>query len=638
MGKVRILPEVLTRQIAAGEIVERPASVVKELVENSLDADARSIKVQVEAGGVRSVRVLDDGCGMSAEDAQLAFEHHATSKIGTLEDLQHIRTLGFRGEALPSIASVSRVRLRTADREAPGDGPTAGTELQYEAGKRLACNVVSWPGGTEILVEDLFFNVPARRKFLRTPATELGHISRLVTAYALAFPEVEFRLSQGNRMLVDVPAVATLRERAFQLFGNELLDAMAPLEHEQSGVRVSGLVSLPHEQRNSSNWLYVFVNRRLVRDRLVTYALRQAYRDAIPAAAYPVAILFIDVDPTELDVNVHPTKSEIRFHRSQDVFRAVLSSVEQALIRCSNRLTGVARSFPLQTGQSFHTHGQPGLLERFQRRIGSANGRDLAELWLDRGGFPGTGSFQNETASDNVGFQPFGGWVPSSESLMQEPKSPEAGEAEARQTLRSLPSTKILGQFLDSFIVATVDDAILVIDQHVAHERILFERSLERLDDRNGMAVQRLLTPQTVELDPSQRAVAERLVDLFNANGFEVEWFGETTLLVRGVPAVSPQLSAGDVLHNLLDEMAARDDIPAQGDADDRFLKSFRKQLAVSLACRAAVKVNTPLSEAKMEWMVNELLACRNPYTCPHGRPVVLKLTLEELLKAFHRI
>lgn len=637
MGKVRVLPEVLTRQIAAGEIVERPASVVKELVENSLDADARSIKVQVEAGGVRSVRVLDDGRGMSAEDAQLAFEHHATSKIGTLEDLQHIRTLGFRGEALPSIASVSRVRLRTADREAPGDGPTAGTELQYEAGKRLACNVVSWPGGTEILVEDLFFNVPARRKFLRTPATELGHISRLVTAYALAFPEVEFRLSQGNRMLVDVPAVATLRERAFQLFGNELLDAMAPLEHEQSGVRVSGLVSLPHEQRNSSNWLYLFVNRRLVRDRLMTYALRQAYRDAIPAAAYPVAVLFVDVDPTELDVNVHPTKSEIRFHRSQDVFRAVLSSVEQALLRWSTRLTGVARSFPLQTGRSSHPHGQPGLLERFQKRIGSANGRDLAELWLAQTEEP-KGSFLASEGAPHTEFQSLEIWDPSPEAFPKEPSSPGADEAETRPALRPLRSVKILGQFLESFIVATVDDAILVIDQHVAHERILFERSLERSDNRNGMAVQRLLTSQTVELDPPQRAAAERLVDLLNANGFEVEWFGEATLLVRGVPALAPQLSAGDVIRSLLDEMTERDDMPLQGEADDRFLRDFRKHLAVSLACRAAVKVNTPLSEAKMEWMVNELLACRNPYTCPHGRPVVLKLTLEELLKAFQRI
>ncbi|MFZ0426921.1 MAG: DNA mismatch repair endonuclease MutL, partial [Acidobacteriota bacterium] len=307
MGRVHILPEVLAHQIAAGEIVERPASVVKELVENSLDAESTSIHVYLEEGGKRVIRVSDDGYGMTAEDATLAFEHHATSKISSVDDLQQILTLGFRGEALPSIASVSRTALKTVDGDSGEGGARPGTEIEYEGGKRTLLREIAWPGGTEIAVCDLFFNVPARRKFLKTPSTELSHVSRLLTCYALAFPKIEFRLEHESRSILDAFSVEEPRDRVFQLFGERLVEALVPLDYGAGPIRISGFASLPHEQSGNSQSLYLFVNRRMVRDRLLTHAIRQAYQDLIPSTSYPVIILFLEIDPSLIDVNVHPT-------------------------------------------------------------------------------------------------------------------------------------------------------------------------------------------------------------------------------------------------------------------------------------------------------------------------------------------
>lgn len=631
---MRILPEVLARQIAAGEIVERPASVVKELVENSLDAEARAIQIEVEAGGMRRIAVLDDGYGMSCEDAQLALEHHATSKIRTIEDLQAIRTLGFRGEALPSIASVSRLRLRTVERPAPGTAPEPGTELLYEGGRRVLLQRISWSQGTEVVVEDLFFNVPARKKFLRSATTELSHVSRLVTAYALAHPEVEFQLRQGKRSLVEAPPVGSLRERAYQLFGETLLDALVPVDHEAEGVGISGLVSLPHEQRSNSNWLYFFVNGRLVRDRLLTYAVRQAYRDAIPAAAYPVVFLFITVDPAEVDVNVHPTKAEIRFRRSQEVFRNLVHGIEKALVQRGGGLQQAARDWTFPDPESRRpAPGSPPLLERFRQRLAARNGAELARLWLE----PPLREAVGSTNREGEGPTHQQRQLAAEKLLSPDPGgSPAAGETVISARDGSL-QFRVLGQFLDSFIVATEGEALLIVDQHVAHERVLFEQALERLEKPDGMPRQQLLLPELLELEPPERAAAERIIPVLNANGFDVDWFGEATLLIRGVPALAPSLKAADVVRDLLAEVSEKDDFPAT-EGEPEAVRRFREKLAISLACRAAVKVNTPLSSDKMDWLLRSLFRCRNPYTCPHGRPVVVRLTLEELLRAFRRL
>lgn len=625
MPKVRVLPEILAHQIAAGEIVERPASVVKELIENSLDAGAKSVRVQVEQGGSRLIRVTDDGCGMSAEDACLAFEHHATSKIWEIGDLEGITTLGFRGEALPSIASVSRTCLKTVDHETLVGGPSPGTEIRYEGGKRIALQEIAWPEGTEITVEDLFFNVPARRKFLKAPTTELSHVTRLLMSYALSFPGISFRLDHGPRNLLDVAQARDARERAFQVLGDELCRNLVTLDYEHQGVRVGGFTSLPHEQRNSANSLYLFVNRRLVRDRLITHAIRQAYRDLIPQQAHPVVLLFLEVDPKLVDVNVHPTKVEIRFRRSQDVHSAIFRAIEQALILNRGGLGELARDMGLAA--STRTSKNP---------------------------FPGRqdfGGFHSRTASGTMFQSPFAGrgdWQGGSEPAVASQVTSRFSRASfQRDDLHGsdIPETShlgsaplILGQFVESFIVAVDREGVMVIDQHVAHERILYDRALKELARGTPVTIQQLLLPQTLELDPQQRAAAEVALEHLNANGFEVEWFGENALIIRSVPALAREADPAEVLEQLFRELDDLGELQPTQQMPDRNLRRLREKIAISLSCRGAIKINTPLTSEKMQWLVDELFQCENPYTCPHGRPIVLRLSLEELLRGFHRI
>ncbi len=626
MGRVRVLPEVLAHQIAAGEIVERPASVVKELVENALDADATSVRVFLEEGGKRVIRVTDDGYGMTADDAVLAFEHHATSKIARVEDLQEIHTLGFRGEALPSIASVSRTTLKTIDAESLKESAGPGTEIEYQGGRRSAIQEIAWPGGTEITVCDLFYNVPARRKFLKTPSTELSHVSRLLTCYALAFPGTKFRLDHESRNILDAFSVEQPRERVFQVFGERLVEALAPLDYASGSIRITGFTSLPHEQRNSSQSLYLFVNRRTVRDRLLTHAVRQAYQDLIPSAAYPVVILFLEIDPALVDVNVHPTKAEIRFRNSSEVHSAVLRAIEQSLLLHRSNLSSLARDVPFAPGAAgesgvrqsldaflHRTSSSPLFQER--RGLGSwgARGSDLQNRPEGDAAVWGSGSHVRRDADD-----PHEGGIPQTDDLS--------------------PATVVLGQFVESFIVAADRSGVMLIDQHVAHERILYDRALRALAGASSVPVQRLLIPETVDLDPEQVAVAGQVLDYLNQNGFEVEWFGDRTLIVRGVPAVTGDVDPTRLLGRLFDELDKLDELRFSGTDADRGLRRLREKIAISLSCRAAIKINTPLSDEKMRWLIEELFHCENPYTCPHGRPIVLRLTLEEILRGFKRI
>ena len=345
MGKVRLLPEVLTHQIAAGEIVERPASVLKELLENSLDAGAASVSVRAEAGGQRLICVRDDGVGMSPDDARLAFERHATSKITTLEDLARIRTLGFRGEALPSIASVSRLRLRTCPKSESGSADP-GTEVRIQGGKLVEIREISCARGTEVLVEDLFYNVPARKKFLKSYSTDLGHLTRQLTHFCLAYPSVRFHFTHHNRLLLEADVSGGLEDRVFQVLGESFLENLVPVDYRKHNLRVTGYVSLPHDQRRSTASQFLFVNRRMVRDRVMVHAVREAYRDAMPARTHARVLLFLEVGPEDVDVNVHPSKTEVRFRHSGAVHSAVLHAVEEALQQGRVDLSSVARDLP----------------------------------------------------------------------------------------------------------------------------------------------------------------------------------------------------------------------------------------------------------------------------------------------------
>jgi DNA mismatch repair protein MutL len=611
MGRVQVLPDILAHQIAAGEIVERPASVIKELLENSLDAEATDIVVETAQGGRAMMLVRDNGFGMSAEDARLAFQHHATSKIRSMEDLAGITTLGFRGEALPSIASISRLRLRTVEK---GRQPPIGTEVLLEGGRLQAVRETSWPAGTEVRVEDLFYNVPARRKFLKGVSTELSHLTRQVMQYALAYPSVSFRFLHEGRSLLEAPAAADFRERVYQVFGEAFLDNLVPLAFEKEGIRVHGFASLPHEQRSSGNWQFLYVNRRMVRDRVLTHAVRQAYQDAIPMSVYPVVLIFVEIDPAQVDVNVHPAKTEIRFRDSNLVHSAVFHGIEEALLRRNGGLASVAVNMPA---------------ERAAEEIGDYRGRIARsfEEFYRRSRDWSEAPLNSETV--------YAARHPSESALsrpLAPPVDPHAGCIPETAHLSLVP--QVLGQFVESFIVAVDRDGIMLIDQHVAHERILYDRALRSLESSAGCPTQRLLLPLTIELNPQQQAIMEEILDDLNANGFEVEWFGARTIAIKGVPAIAGECDSRKLIEEVLDGQEAGRYRSAAGAG----LSRLREKIAISLSCRAAIKVNTPLSLEKIQWLLDELLRCDNPYTCPHGRPIVLRLGVMEILRGFKRI
>ncbi|MFQ5739329.1 MAG: DNA mismatch repair endonuclease MutL [Acidobacteriota bacterium] len=618
-----MLPDILAHKIAAGEIVERPASVVKELLENALDAQSTQVTIEVEAGGKRLIGVRDNGIGMSAEDAKLAFQHHATSKIKSFEDLSRIKTLGFRGEALPSIASVSRLRLRTVDGEAVGDGRPVGTEIRFEAGKLLAVCEQSWPRGTEVTVEELFFNVPARRKFLRAVSTEMSHISRQVTHYALAYPEVEFRLIHQQRPLLEATAAPTLEDRIYQILGESFLENLVPVRYEADGVRLEGFTSLPHEQRNSSKSQFFFVNRRVVRDRVLQHAVRLAYRDLIPSSGHPVVVLFVEIDPLEVDVNVHPGKIEVRFRQSNRVHHAVYHAIEEALARQKVDLASLARDLPLSSLQVNEGPAGPAGVARsverfFQRRPDSSFG--FPEFrHSSHSGLPPA-----PAAEPGTRFGPNG----------KLPADPQCCQIPETAYLSAVPV--VLGQFVESFIVAADREGVMLVDQHVAHERILYDQSLRDMTCSQGSATQRLLVPVTLELTAQQKAVVAEILEHLNSNGFEVEWFGERTLLVKGVPSLAA--ACGEVAQLIGEIVDGADSSPAPGRENGAEIRRLRERIAIGLSCRAAIKINTPLSHEKMQWFIDELFRSANPYTCPHGRPIVLRLNIEDVLRGFKRI
>ncbi len=677
MGKIHVLPEHVANKIAAGEVVERPASVVKELLENALDAGGRRIRVNIEAGGKRLIQVIDDGCGMVRDDAMLAFERHATSKIKDAEDLLYIATLGFRGEALPSIASVSRLRLET---RAPDD--VAGTLIEISGGKLLRVEEMGLPPGTSIAIRDLFFNTPARKKFLKAESTELSHIASLVTHYALAHPDKHFELhSATNAMLVASP-VASHAERIYQVFGKETLDQLIPVaaaaplariglpqpppwakekmaadeEDERSAgpgeIRVHGFVSKPEIQKLNRNSIFVFVNQRLIRDRLVQHALTEAYRNILPPTVFPVVLLFLELPHAEVDVNVHPSKTEVRFRQSAVMHDFVRDSVRAALMK--------ARPAPqFATEISAHPTATPSLSG--SRTWGSSAAPAEAPVsgaWRElytppagefalrpnelppetqRLGFENGFAVEGNAALAVARFprQTFGGPVPA----MAPAPLPDMGkdtcagplpeENVGDETLASLSTLKPLGQIRNSFILAINEDGLWIVDQHVAHERVLFEKVL-RQRSLAKVESQRLLMPLVLELTAGQQAVFSEISDELTRNGFEVEPFGSRSVAVKIAPAGIDAAQIESMLHELLEQIAAEEQALN--------LEKVSHRIAASIACHAAIKVNMPLEQNKMEWLLAELAKTDCPMTCPHGRPVVLRYSVKDIQRAFKRI
>ncbi len=617
MSRIRVLPEILANKIAAGEIVERPASVAKELMENSLDAGARSIYLAVEAGGKKSILVRDDGEGMGQDDAILAFEHHATSKLQSAEDLAAIATLGFRGEALPSIASISRLTLRT--RAAGASSEIPGTEIEIQGGVMRSVKGVSWDRGTEIAVRDLFFNVPARRKFLKSHETELGHITRLTTNYAIVRPEVRFALTSEGRGLMDVVPVPSVRERVYQLFGDKFMDNLVEITGEAGTTRIHGFASRPHEQRTNPYSQFFFVNRRMVRDRVIASAVRQAYRNIIPGSAYPVILLFIELPFDEVDVNAHPAKTEIRFRQQSMIHDLVRDSIQRALVH--------SKSIPSyeHRADEWSSPGNSGL---------PLSGIDPVPLdrSSDLGFVPAVAS---PDPLQKAFHYPFREIPVAASRLNQEHHSLRLladmllGAPEAASTPFQGSGARILGQIHESYIVACDNQGLLIIDQHVAHERILYEKYAQSMKS-GAVETQGLLVPRTIELPPHQKAILKQVLPELQRNGFQVELFGGDTVLLRSVPALAGDEDCGKLLSEILDGL--------ENEERTLDLDRIRDRIAVSTACRAAIKVNMPLTMEKMQWLLDQLSLTRIPTNCPHGRPILLRFSLYEIERNFGRI
>jgi DNA mismatch repair protein MutL len=655
MGRIRVLPDQVANQIAAGEVVERPASVVKELLENSLDAGATRIRIEVEAGGRKLIRIVDNGCGMVRDDALLAFERHATSKLRTSDDLLSIATLGFRGEALPSIASVARVTLET---RAPED--EAGTLIEIAGGKILRVEEAGLPQGTTIAIRDLFFNTPARRKFLKSETTELQHIAALVTHYALAHATRHFELHTTTQALLVAPAVADAGERLYQIFGAETAGLMLPVTAEmdfaRAGlpepppwkreedyeapdpgyIRISGFVSKPELQRLNRNSIYVFVNSRLIRDRLVLHAMGEAYRNVIPPTSYPVVLLFLEMPPEEVDVNVHPAKTEVRFRQPSFVHDFIRDTVRAALMQArpaasfAAALTGApyagaAASLlldvsPMPGGPGDPVFGPGRPAEAFGAGSEAEPGVEDAERF----------ELRAVPVAPSAGRLEFSAGDAIAVGYEREPQPSVAGASGVVEnpTLYSLSTLRPLGQVRDSFILAVNDEGLWIIDQHVAHERVLFEKVM-RERDTEQVQRQRLLMPLLVDLLPAQMVSFARIAEELERNGFEAEPFGPRTLAVKAAPVGLE----GKELEQMLEELLAVEDRLSQNENAE----ARRRRIAASIACHAAVKINMPLDRAKIEWLLSELGKTEHPTSCPHGRPIALRYSHKEIERAFQR-
>lgn len=633
MGRIRVLSDVVANKIAAGEVVERPASVVKELLENSLDAGATEFRLDIEAGGRRLIRLADNGIGMMRDDALLAFERHATSKLSDVKDLLSIATLGFRGEALPSIASVSRLVLETRARE-----ETSGTVVEIAGGKILRCEDLARAAGTTIAVRDLFYNVPARKKFLRTEQTETAHVASLITHYSLAHPGKSFVLRHNNSELLDVTPVATARERVFQVFGSRVLEdlldlgeqeRMFPIPAEEGdaharGVRLRGFVSGPQVQKLNRNSIYLFVNGRLIRDRLLLHAISSAYHNLMPPASYPFALLFLDCDPEEVDVNVHPSKTEVRFRHGPVLHDFVRDAIRDVLMtqRPVSRIPSPAQPAAELPYSEFTQRVQNMALHMTEPAMVPENPSALPEFVLKR---PASPPPRFDFSDAPAALQPDQRLpIPDTHGpLFPGAMLPETDNLDALKDLRPL------GQIHDSFIIAAGRDGLWIIDQHVAHERILFEQVLAARS-RQAVETQGLLLPLVIQLTAAQQLEYARIADELNALGFDTEPFGNRTIAVKSAPACVGPGEIEKVIFEIL-EISERE--LRKTSVDD-----LRRAMAASIACRAAIKINMKLEPAKMDWLLRALAQTSSPMSCPHGRPIALRYATRDILKSFHRI
>ncbi len=603
--RIRILPPEVVAMIAAGEVIERPASVAKELVENSIDAGARKVSVAVRQGPDRFLRVLDDGCGMTEEEAHLALKRHATSKLENADDLMRIRSLGFRGEALPTIAQVSRLTLSTR-----GSGSLGGVQIEVAGGAILAAGPVGRPPGTTITVADLFFNTPARRKFLRSERGEMRAVTRVIASYALVLPGVHFLLSQDEVELLNLPPATDLATRVGALYGNDAAGEIVPVQYVSDLVEIRGVVGTPDLHRGNRDHQTFFVNGRWVQNPLLGHAVRTAYRNRIPADRHPFAVLELDLDPRQVDVNVHPTKREVKFSRESEVYGAIVRAVDAAIREVSVRFGESAFVVPEVAGT-----------DRGPAQYSLA--RDLASPARDRDGI----APEAHPASESALFA--GTPLAGLESVASHSRSGATGAPTiAPGDWSAIPGELVpLWQLHHTYILCPVKGGVLIVDQHVAHERILYERVLGALRSKPA-ASQALMFAEVLDFAPADWDQVAEALPCLERVGFELRLIGQRSVAVHGVPAALDRWERGRFLRDLVGTLGK----------ERRAGAGLEESIAASYACHAAFRKGDALNLAEMNRLIEDLFACEVPTACPHGRPIVLKLTLDELDRRFGRI
>ncbi len=608
-SRIHILPEILTNKIAAGEVIQRPASVVKELLENAIDAGASKIEVTVEEGGRALIQVTDDGQGMNGDELKLAFQRHATSKITKVEDLFHLATLGFRGEALASIASVSMVEAIAC----PVDGEDAFL-FKIDAGHETSFAPTAWTKGTQITIKNLFFNVPARLKFLKSKRTEINHILDMFKPLALAHPELNLKLTADRKILVDCKA-GSLVERIGQIFGREYEGKVVGVDNNRGQIKVSGQIGDLDLVRVARGEQFLFVNGRPVMDRLLNNAVYSAYRSMIQRGEYPFFVLKVTLPPNEVDVNVHPTKNEVKFKDEWRVYHVLKETVETGLQETMKILPGLHNRPRPQSFFNRRQYAAPPF-NPLHMPAGDAN-PDQIDIYGRRSGQPPANPPTEATRT------------PEESELLRRAREFSRVLKKSPETIIPRPERSpggFIWQVHNKYILSQINSGIAIIDQHVAHERILFEEALHLLETRSGHS-QTLLFPQTVEFPPDDyNTLLDILADL-NKLGFQIREFGPRTLLIEAVPADMRGGREGEVLRELVDNYKT----------SREFDYSPGKRLAASYSCKAAVKAGDPLTEEEMRTLVDRLFATQHPYYCPHGRPIIIQLTMEELDKRFER-
>lgn len=638
MSKIKILPDILSNKIAAGEVVERPASVVKELVENALDAGSTRIVVEIEKGGRSVIRVSDNGSGMNHDDALLSLERYATSKIYTDDDLFSIRTMGFRGEALPSIAAVSKFSMITRHSSMP-----SGTEITIEGGKIKNVVETGAPIGTMINIKQLFYNTPARRKFLKTIDTEMGHIADTMACMALGHAGIQFKLLHNEKLMKNWPRVAAHYDRVVDVLGHDLGTHFHEIQSEQERCRVHGWISSPQVRRSTSKKIYLFVNGRFIRDRGIQFALFEGYGGRLMKGQFPVAVLFITLPCTELDVNVHPTKHEVRFAHQKAVYDTIKNAVKQVWAKVDRP------KFQPRNDAALHipaTHTRP---VRHDRKLVSRELPFISHAAVDMGSVTAwqaenkdthtdTISRVEETVVQSVGDEPVISDVQDvydqnrkndddmmSSSTVLPPK---------REEIRSLADATVIGQFHNTYIVCDAGRELLLVDQHAAHERIVFEQ-LKRRAAGHPVSVQRLLLPETIEVNYSEAVLLEKIIPALKEMGLEIEPFGRQTFVVKALPALIANREVSSLIIQILERAERIGFVP---DPKNPGLEKIIEECLILMACHGAIRANQRLSTQEMQTLLKQLYQCEIPAYCPHGRPTWTKWSIRELEKTFHRV